>query len=319
MNWVKVILLSFILSNLWSNAVGEDVLIIRSSSKDFKEISSGIDAEINEDYTVVDYPINPSTTYREVEKKITKVKPKVLVVLDKSSIQFAKIYTENHPLTNLPIVAMGLGLKNSLAKYPHFCGVTYEVPGYHIITGFRYISKKPIKSILVFFRKKHVKMLKKVKEQMKLEGIRLIGVHVEKEGATHSNVTNFINNNFINELKKHRTDAVWVLPDEMMLSKETFEKTWIPASKIGIPFVSGIRKFSSKKLNFCSYSCAPNNSGISHQMSQFIFAILEDEETPKNLGFEEVLEVGQTLNLSKMNLIRKKVLNNNLKKIEVIR
>jgi ABC-type uncharacterized transport system substrate-binding protein len=280
----------------------DKVLVFRSDRAEFTEVSEGLRNELDADFELVDQKISAQQGKEFFLSQVQQHRPRVLVVMDERSISLAKsYYLSDHPLfKNLPCVATGLNLKHSLRGIPQMCGVSYEVSPYQIITFFRYLSKAPLKKVLVPFRSsKHLERLLKARQRLAQEGILLMGLNVEKTGSEPKEIETFLEQNLAKELKKNKPDAVWVLSDSHMLTQTSFNKVWKPLSNGKIPFISGVKHLSTFSLDFCSFSCSPKHESLGSQLGQMVRDIVEEGLSPQEMGVETVLANEKQLNLAK--------------------
>ena len=271
----RLIFLSFL---LLSQVLAKDkILIVKKASKNFKEVSSVIKQEIGSDYEIVELDIDNNTEYSKFAAEVRKVRPKMLVLLDNEAVELAKRFNKEKDdyAKNLKAVAsMGVNLQKVLKGNKNICGIAYEVPAYAIITDYKFIVKSNLKNVLVFYRKsEHQELIEKTRKQLKNEGVELIAVDAEKFGKRQKDIDFFLKKNLIWQTMKKSVDAVWVLSDNVLVSKTNFSQYWLPVSKrVKKPFLSGIKAFS-KDLSFCEYSVSPNHSDLGGQLAQMALSL----------------------------------------------
>lgn len=288
-----------------AEALAAKVLIVRQAANDFADVKTGIQNALGTAHTVADYVIDGDTKYDAFKSKVNEEKPDLLVVMDNKAVKFAQeLNTEADPkLKNMRgIATMGLNLKKVLAGSKTIAGVAYEVPAFTVITQFRYIVKQPIKNVMVIYRKSQFEgTVSEAQAQLKREGVNLIALDAESKGTDPKDLVSFIDDNLKDEVDGTKVDAIWVLSDNALMNKETFAPFWVTrAREMKVPFLCGIEKFASKDLDFCSYSASPQHKDLGQQVSEMIFAVLEEGRKPADIGVDYILSVSKLLNAERL-------------------
>jgi len=303
-------------------ASAEKLLIFRQGSVNFEEVTKAIREEIGEDLDIVDHVLQKESQYQEFHDKIRSEKPDMLLLLDNKALSFAKKFNQEKDeyAKNLKAVAaMALNLRKELKGNKNICAIEYEVPAYTLITSYRFIVKKNIKNVLVFYRgSEHSEIIKNAQAQLKKENITLRAIDAEAYGTSEKQVNFFLQRNMLREIYRKDIDLVWVISDSIMLNNNNFASLWVSASRRNkVPFVSGIQKFSAQEMQFCAYSASPNHQDLGAQVSEMIFSLIDGEE-PEALSVEYILSVRKTANMKKMNNNNVEVNKDNMSDVKVI-
>jgi ABC-type uncharacterized transport system substrate-binding protein len=308
---------------LHKNTYAEKILIFRQGSINFEEVAKSVKTEINNEYEIVEHIINKDSTYKEFKSKILKEEPDLLLLLDNHAVNLAKKFNQENSqyAQNLrSVAAMALNLRQELKGNKNICGIEYEVPAYTLITQFRYLVTKDIKSILVFYRQsQHQSMIDTATEQLKKEGITLKAMNTEDYGKSKKDINFYLQRNVLREVYKKDTDLIWVIPDSTLLNNENFANVWVNAARRNKkPFIAGIKYFSSPKIDFCIYSASPNHKDLGTQISEQIFTLLDDKAMAANeLGVEYILSVNKDVNMKILPKYGLKTVRENMTDIEV--
>ena len=297
--------LLFLLLMLPLSVSAEKILIFRQGSQNFEEVVKAVKMEIGDELEIVDQVLSKEAKYKVFHDKVRAEKPDLLLLLDNKAVNFAKKFNKEKDdyAKNLKgVAAMGLNLRKELKGNKNICAVEYEVPAYTLITSYRYIVEQKIENVLVFYRgSEHKEIIEDAKEQLKKEKINLKAMDAEEYGTSDEDVNFFLQRNMLREIYRKDIDLVWVISDSVMLNNDNFANLWVSAAKRNkVPFISGIKSFSLKEMQFCAYSASPNHQDLGAQIAEMLFTVIDGEE-PEALGVEYILSVVKTANMDKLN------------------
>ena len=281
------------------------LLVVRKDYDDFAMVKEGIQAEIRSAHQIVDFLVTDETKYETFAAKVREEKPDLLLLMDNISVALAtrfNLESDDYAKKLKAVATMGLNLKKELKDSANLCGIAYEVPAFSIITQFRYLVVNPIKNVLVFYRKSEfAQTIEEAREQLARTGINLIALDAEAKGDSKDEIAKFLSDNLKEEVAGQKVDAVWVISDNGLLNEKTFGAIWVKRGRtFKIPFICGLEVFVSKKVNFCSYAAAPNHKDLGVQMATTALSILDEGQTPAQIGVEYILSVVKTVNLDKL-------------------
>ena len=297
-------LLLFIMFASTLSLSAEKVLIFRQGSANFEEVVKSVKAEIDGELDLVDHVLSKDAKYPEFAQKVRAEKPDLLLLLDNKAVNFAKKFNQepDEYAKNLKgVAAMGLNLRKELEGNKNICAVEYEVPAYTLITGFKYLVKRDIKNVLVFYRKsEQQEMIDNATKLLSKEGITLNAMDTEAWGKREEDVKFFLQRNVMRKMYHKGIDLVWVMSDSVMLDNDNFATVWVNAArKNKMPFIAGLKSFSEPKMQFCAYSASPNHTDLGSQVAEMLFAVM-DGSTPEEIGVEYILSVEKNLNMDKV-------------------
>ncbi|NQZ57994.1 MAG: hypothetical protein HRT88_11100, partial [Lentisphaeraceae bacterium] len=183
---------------------GEKVLVFRQGSSNYLEVVKSVKEEAGDELEIVDYILNPDSTYSQFVQKIRQEKPNMLLLLDNHAVDFALKFNkekDEYAQKLKSVAAMGLNLRKILKGNKNICAVEYEVPAYSLIINYRFTVKKEIKNVLVFYRKSvHQEMIATAKKQLFKEGVTLKAIDTETYGVEKEKVDFFLKRNLLREV-----------------------------------------------------------------------------------------------------------------------
>ena len=279
------------------------LLILRKDSPIYVQVATDLKKALGPGYDSEDIVVSKTTSLEDVAPKIAAAHPTLLVLMDNQAVDIATQYNSQQPqdASRLPGVAlMALNLRKILHTNKYIAGIAFELPAYTLVTQFRYLVRKTIKNVTVFYRKSEFTgTIVAATEQLHTEGIALQAIDLEEAGAAPDDV--------IHSLREHlkdlgagrlHTDAVWVLLDSVLFRGDLFQSTWIPAARASrVPFLSGTENFVEKGADFAVFAITPDLPDLAAQAATLVDTIVRDGKAPQALGTEETVSVNKIMNL----------------------
>lgn len=277
------------------------VLFVRKDADSFKTVYESTVSELGKKYVVTDYTIEKSTEFSEVSEKITESKPDLVVFMDNKAVEFGLQYNKAQTDPNKKvkgIALMGLNFKSLLKGNTELAGIAYESPAYSLMVNYRFISEKPVKNILVFYRKSvFSERVEASRKELQKEGFNLTAVDVEAKGNSKEQVEMFLRENLEKMVAEGKHDALWVMLDSVLLNPLLFRDVWLKTTTTHpMPVLVETADLASPGLNFGLFATTPGLPELGNQAAQMIESILKDKTPPKEVGVESVVAVGKVLN-----------------------
>lgn len=279
-------------------AHAKNVVIVRKGLADFDEVKKAIAMKLKS-HKVVDIVLTKDASYEEFEKPLMAAKPDVIVVMDNKFINYAMRLTEKTKSLR-GVATMGINLKKVLEGNKSLSGVAFEAPALQIVSKFRYIASKPVKTVLTVYQDDFRGVVNDAKEQLARVGIKLVALKADTDDD--DDLKEFLEEAISEEtIKKEKADAIWVMTDSVLLSPELFAEVWVPRSKsLKVPFLCGVDKFASKEMDFCVYSASPNYKDLGYQVADMVQDVLDRGQAT---GVDYIVSVKRTINTEKLNRI----------------
>lgn len=300
------------------SASTKKVLVVRKGSPAFDQVFKEMKAQLDPATEVVDYVYSKGDPYEPFKQRLIKEDPALAVVMDNDSVEFLKKFNEENPKKISGVALMGLNLKRTLKGNKQISGIAFETPAYSMVTQFRYVVNKPVKNVLVLYRKSEFQ--EEISETEKLlsgEKIRLHAFDVESEGSGGEAVSKYLEKN-LNRLlaSSGEYDVLWLLLDSVLLSQENFLKYWLPAVRANsMPIVVGTEKFVDPKMDFAVFAVSPDLRDLGGQAAQMVDTALNSKAGSGTLGVEEVLGVQKVIDMKRVDKIGLGVKKENLSEV----
>ena len=297
-----------------SNSVLANILIMRPESKNFDEFVQSFETEVSHYYKAEQYVIAPETSTKEILQKIDATKPSLILLLDNVAVKKAKKLLEEHSKLPPMIATMALNLRHSLRDIDDIAGVGYEVSGYTIVSELNKIINRKLRKIKVIYRASLFKeLVVDAKKQLKRENISLHSVNVETPDSSDMNAK------IKEEISKlDGYDALWIMLDSSLLTKENFSQVWIKGARSAeIPFLCGVEKFALPPINLCPFAAYPNTRGLASHVAEIALSILDGDAVASDYGVEYLTSSDKIINLPSLKRFGLSISNSKLDNLRI--
>jgi hypothetical protein len=274
------------------------ILVIRKDGNDFKDALRGIMVELREDFEVKDKVIDKKTDAAEIVSEINTVNPRLVVLMDNTSIALFKRYQqglkENDPL--IPSVSiMGVLVGDAIASLKNAAGISYEIPIVTSIVSLRSIIKSPMKKVGILHREYLTEFLKLNKKFCEMEGIEIIDISLPNKSETYKTL---LRNGLKDLIEQKKVDVLWVPNDNEFLQPEIIKDVWIPAAKkFKIPVVVGVEVLVKPQLDFGTFAVLPDHISLGTQVAEMIYDISDNNWKCESNKVDPPLAVYKIINV----------------------
>ena len=319
---VAIFSLFFVLSNPIALAKSKmkTVLVVRSEEKEFTTMYESISKDLKKKYQIEEFIFNKETKYSDFAQKMKSENPNFLLLMDNKSVNFGMEWNKSVKNKTSGLAMMGLNLQSILKNNEYFSGIAFELPVFALVTQFKYIIDTPVKNMLVFYRKSlFQEIVDQANTHLRGENITLNAVDVEVNGKSKEKIIEFMKTKAESLLQEGKVDVIWCMLDSFLLSKNIFIEFWQPlAKKINIPIISGIEQLVDPKMNFATFSISPDKQDLVGQAVQVIERILEENESPKEIGVQQIHSVESILNQGKAQELKLKIRKDRLSEVTLL-
>ncbi len=274
------------------------ILVIRKDGNDFKDALRGIMVEIREDFEVKDKVIDKKTEVNEIVDEIHTANPKLVVLMDNTSIALFKRYQqglkENDPL--IPSVSiMGVLVGDAIASLKNASGISYEIPIVTSIVSLRTIIKSPMKKVGVMHRDYLKEFLEQNRKFCEMEGIEIIDIALPNKSEKYKSL---LRNGLKDLIEQKKVDVLWVPNDNEFLQPDIIQDVWIPtAKKFKIPIVVGVEVLVKPQLDFGTFAVLPDHISLGSQVAEMIYDISDNNWMCKSNRVDPPLAVYKIINV----------------------
>jgi hypothetical protein len=274
------------------------ILVIRKDGNDFKDALRGILVELREDFEVKDRVIDKKTEYSEIVSEISMSNPRLVVLMDNTSIALFKRYQQglkdNDPV--IPSVSiMGVLVGDAIASLKNAAGISYEIPIVTSIVSLRSIIKSPMKKVGIIRREYLTDFLEQNKKYCKMEGIDIIDIALPNKSDKFKTL---LKSGLKNLIEQQKVDVLWVPNDNEFLQPEIIRDVWVPTSKkYKIPVVVGVEVLVKPQLDFGTFAVLPDHISLGSQVAEMIYDISDNNWKCESNKVEPPLAVYKIINV----------------------
>jgi hypothetical protein len=274
------------------------ILVIRKDGNDFKDALKGILVELREDFEVRDKVIDKKTEVREIISEMTSVNPRLVVLMDNTSIALYKRYQQGlkdyDPL--IPSVSiMGVLVGDAIASLKNASGISYEIPIVTSIVSLRALIKSPMKKVGIIHRDYLTEFLEQNKKYCEMEDIGIIDISLPNKSDKYKTL---LKNGLKDLIEQKKVDVLWVPNDNAFLQPEIIKDVWVPtAKKYKIPIIVGVEVLVKPQLGFGTFAVLPDHISLGSQVAEMIYDISENNWKCESNKVDPPLAVYKIINV----------------------
>ena len=278
-----------------TEAMATKILVLRSPVAAADDVIAGFNDETDGEFELQTHTLNPeSSSADEIGKLLSEAQPQALLLIDNISLRLYKEYQSSQPEgTAFPpaIALMAAFAQQSAEGLVNTTGIAYEVPAVTSMVNLRSILGKPIKKVIVLYRKGFGDLIAKQRELAKRANIELVGIRV-KTKRVHKRIRKALRRGM------SAADARWVLNDSKLLSKKAIVKGWLPALAGNTkPVVVGVPSILKPELSFGSFGVLPDHFSLGTQAASMIFELADNDWKIDGASFGSPVSVEKVLNM----------------------
>jgi ABC-type uncharacterized transport system substrate-binding protein len=223
--------------------------------------------------------------------------------MDSKAIKTAKdLEKADSTFQSIPKFAfMTLMVKSMTHGLSNVAGITFEVPFYTVITNFRIVSKKDVKTVGVFYRQSFTPMIEESKKFLDREGIGLFPVCIDCDGNQKSDqesVVKAMDKSYGAMVRDGKIDAILVPADNLIVNSKSLVAFWIKrVKKSGVPVVAPLDLLASEKISVATFAADPDLPQLGVQAADMISDYFENGAQAEKIGFEPTISIKSTLNI----------------------
>jgi len=259
-----------------TEAAGIPLLVLRVQGKDFDLAMQGMKDELEEEFAINEMVIDKGTESDEIEKKISAVNPKIVVLIDNIAISKYKKFQAEFGNTGVPVVCLMASFMNLAIKdMQNATGIFYEVPVVTSAVHLRSVLKNtPLGKIGVIHREFMGPLIEMNRIYCEKEKIDLVSYSIPNK----RNFKSIIKKGLEKLYKDHDIDALWVTNDSSLINRKLMKSVWLPfAKRFEKPIIVGVEVLVNPKLDFGTFAVIPDPKESGAQAAEMVFDIMEND------------------------------------------
>ena len=270
------------------------ILVLMPDSLSAQATLKGLRDELEEDYDLIARFVQASTTPEDVAQAVSKLKPRAFVLMNNPTVRLFRRYQQAFPnQASVPAVALLTSfLRESSRGIRNLTGIIYEVPLVTSLVNLRALLKEPLRRVGVVHRPSFRQFLQEQQQLAVEEGFRLVRAEVSGSGTASVRSA-------IEKLRKDdRVDAIWVLNDNVLLSRLMLLRAWLPSLRRNeTPVVVNVGTLLSRKTTFGTFGVLPDHRALGGQAGALMTMVAERGWNTRNVQLEYPVSVEKVLDL----------------------
>ena len=250
------------------------IVVLTPSTDYVKEIWSAMVAELTDSYNIVTIPIEANTTTAELGERIDAIKPSCVVIINNRTVSLYRELQNTRPGKRFPpaVVLMTSFLEQVIGTLRNATGIAYEVPAVSSFVALREVTTTPVRTVGVVHRAVFSLAIEKQAKLASIEKLLLVPAQVSDNPNT-SEVKEALSKLM---LGRH-VDAIWVLNDNVLLSRKMLIDAWLPRLLAHpVPVVVGVPTLVREDVKLGSFAVLPDHRELGIQAARLILELGEN-------------------------------------------
>jgi putative ABC transport system substrate-binding protein len=249
------------------------ILVLMPATKQTREVWTGLSDELGREYALVAVRVDGREDAGTVTRAIVENTPRAIVLMNNPTVAAYAAYQAAQPRgTGFPpaVIVMTSFLDGQPFRIQRATGISYEVPLITVVTNLRKLLNTPIRRVGVVRR---VRLREFVERQALLATHE--GISVEQEVVSAS--PNAAELKRALRLVRQRSDALWVLNDDRLLTPQLIGDAWFPgvSERPFIPTIVGAAPLVSPVQSFGTFAMLPDHTALGVQAASLLFDLAD--------------------------------------------
>lgn len=272
------------------------VLTLMPNSATAREAFRGLVEEMGEDVNFTFRIVDKRTTPDQVARWVRSARPKAVVLMNNPSLRVYRRYQASAGSEAREIPAVGVltsFLRESGRGMRSLGGVIYEVPLLTSIVNLRALVEEPVRRVGVLHRGIFGRFLEEQGRLAAAEGIEIVPLKIEDVSVDG------VRGGLRRLRDEMKVDAIWVLNDNRLLSRDLVRDAWLPALRSNeTPVIVNVRSLLSADVDFGTFAVLPDHFALGTQAGQMLASIADRGwRLPSAGGFEYPVAVRKVLHV----------------------
>ena len=275
-------------------SLDDSILILSTNNDSLNDVISGIKDELD-DILTINIAYNSEEKFDiHIQSLLARYKPDMLVLLGNETINNYIAFQEAHPNEKYPpaMLLAALYIDELAKKVKNVTGIRYEIPLVTSGVNLRSLTTEPIKKIGVVHRDWLTDYVRINAEYALSEGLEIVPVVVPSDSRKMDRIVG-------KSIKKlsSKVDAIWVLNDNVLLTKDVIVNAWIPElDKFSKPVIVGVESLVETRFKIGTLSVSPDHYALGTQAASKILDMQYDNWILNRADIEQPFSVKKVFN-----------------------
>lgn len=271
------------------------VLTLMPDSDTAREAFRGLVQEMGEDVNFSFRIVEKNTSPEDVARWVRSTRPKAVVLMNNPSLRVFRRYqaSATGQGRSLPAVGVLTSFLRESGRGMSLAGVIYEVPLLTSVVNLRALVEQPVRKVGVIHRGIFKRFLDEQGRLAASEGIQIVPIEVDDPNPRT------VRSGLEKLREEMKVDAIWVLNDNRLLSRDLVRDAWLPALRSNsTPIIVNVRSLVSADVDFGTFAVLPDHFALGTQAGQLLAAMADRGwRLPSSNGFEYPIAVRKVLHV----------------------
>src|SRR5688572_16034472 len=272
----------------------ETVLVCMPETSQTQQAWTGLNDELGAEFGLIAVRIEGRDDSRIIEEAVKRHRPSGVVLMNNPTVTAYRRYESVlAPAKRVPNVSIMTSFLQARRLGPNATGVAYEIPLITSVTHMRKVLAERIDHVGVIYRSSLSRFVNDQRALAAREQITIVGEAVS-EDPNESEIKAAL------RTLKQKTDAIWVLNDDHLLTPKLISKGWLPGlnERPWRPAIVGAESLVAAELSFGTFAVLPDHTELGTQAANVIFDIADEGWVlPDTYRTQEPLSTKTTLDL----------------------
>ncbi len=275
---------------------GQDTITILIPARPTsKELWSELVVELSEEFDIVTVPVDLQTRVTHLAQKLDQTQPVCVVVVDNRTLKLYRELQRLQPQREFPpvVVLMTSFLDQVIGTVRSSTGIAYEVPAVSSFVALRQVSLREINTVGVLHREMFGSLVAAQTQLASVEKLTLVGQVVSNRPKPKE-----VEEALLTLIEDQHVDALWVLNDNGLLTRELIADSWLPIlEEYPLPVVVGVSALVRADVHFGALAVLPDHRELGVQAANMIFDLanqgwkLDNNRVELPIGLKTVVDV----------------------------
>jgi hypothetical protein len=267
----------------------DTIAIVMPIGAQTREIWKPLVTDLSPEFNVVTIPADAGTTVQKLGEELDRTKAVCIVAMDNRTVGLYRDLQRARPDQHFPpaVILMTSFLDQVVGSLRDATGIAYEVPVVTSFVALREIAKKRVARVGVIYRRVFADVVAAQARLATVEKLTIVGAEV---GDTPSSTE--IDDALYSLIHDRAVDALWVLNDNALLTRDAIGESWLPRlHDRPLPVVVGVSALVHPEVHFGTVAVLPDHERLGAQAASLIFELADDHWELKDRPVELPLSV----------------------------
>ncbi len=247
----------------------DTVAVLTPLEPQTQELWDALVLELGEDFNVLTVPVNKSTGADDLSRELTRISPECVVVVDNRTLHLFRQLQAMQPQRQFPpaVIVMTSFLERAIGGLRSATGIAYEIPLVSGIVALREIAELDVERVGVVHRRNFTDVVEAQAKLAAVEKVKLVPLAVANDPTPEE-----VEDSLDALVVEKDVDALWVLNDNKLLTKDILVSSWLPVLRFKpVPVIVGVSALVHPEVHFGTLAVFPHHERLGVQAANLVF------------------------------------------------